>query len=1074
VALSRKALTQGAKLWIDGELVTLVTAVEHDERGTWCIIELPDHSMHRRYLTHAELAVGLVPANDGRGGSDGALASLWGRWMGWAIPRIRSAVLATRPLRPYPHQDRAVFRSMLPQPRLRFLLADEPGTGKTIMTGMYLAEGHRRGLVPGKTLIAVPAHLVSKWERDLRRLFGIEAKRITAEVGRELEELRADVDVWLVSLDLLTRNPDVRRKVAGREASWSLAVFDEAHRLTPTSQYLDAAREVTDVSHHVVLLTATPHRGNEHYFRALLHLLEPVWYPWSPNLADYGPGRFRPSELHFLRRMKEDLRGYDGEPLFKPRFAKVRPIRLSVAEQEAYDAVMAYVDAWYPDRSTLVRSIYGKRAASSVKAAVETLRRRREILAHPLAVRVDPVPPRGFDDPTLTDAALEDDEAWASAEQAVVEARSRDRRQELEAVDRVLAQLEAALGSRQPPAKWLETEMLLGQHGILPGSGQLLVFSEFADTARWLAALFAAAGYTTQVLEGETAAEQRDHLQAAFLAGRFQVLVSTDAGGEGIDLQSANVMINWDIPWSLVRLEQRMGRLHRIGQTRPVHVYHLVARSTREGRVQERVLENLTQAASALSGRIYDLLDATAERAGLRLGRLMAAAQASDAAAVRAAAEVPEADALVHAAQELQAQDNRLRSRVDMGEARRWLAEDRLEAINPVIVEGFVRHLAGAEGWAVRYGPAEGLLLLDMPVRLSEALRLGRQQRVQVATSGRAVLDASEAGVDITGVTALGPSEPAFAALVGRALSAWEGELRKGAPAEDPSSLSDYLLAACGAQVQLHDGTRTVQLPLTTLIRVSGGESFSVPWEALLRLRSTAGQTAVPPPGVLRQAEEGGQVAVVCERDRLRAERAAWAEQARADLAAIEARWQGQVRAYPAAQRTELHSEFERHKRARLAQIEQSSRVQVTPARLLGWLAVRGTATPATRGSDPDSERVAIGVVWAELEARGLAVDDRQAAGLGYDLLAHDRTTGEQRLIEAKGQTATLSPVTMEQHEWAQARQRGVDYWLYVVTDCATRPQITVRVQDPAGVFGGPRLIQRVQIPLAELRKVAS
>jgi superfamily II DNA or RNA helicase len=173
-------------------------------------------------------------------------------------PRIRSAVLATRPLRAYAHQDAAVFGAMLKQPRLRFLLADEPGTGKTIMTGMYLVEGRRRGLVPGKTVIVVPAHLVPKWIRDLRRLFGVEAKQITTEIGREPEDLRPDVDVWVVSLDLFTYNSDVRRKVAGRDASWSLVVFDEAHRLTPTSQYLDAARQAAAVAHHLLLLTQPP------------------------------------------------------------------------------------------------------------------------------------------------------------------------------------------------------------------------------------------------------------------------------------------------------------------------------------------------------------------------------------------------------------------------------------------------------------------------------------------------------------------------------------------------------------------------------------------------------------------------------------------------------------------------------------------------------------------------------------------------------------------------------------------------------------------------------------------------
>ena len=206
--------------------------------GADLVIRRGDGTLVDAVLTRAELEQGSVPENDGQGDARKALGGLWARWMQHAIPRIRSAVLATRPLQPFAHQDEAVFTHMLPQPRLRFLLADEPGTGKTIMTGMYLAEGTRRGLIPGRAVIVVPAHLVEKWRRDLRRYFAIDARRLTPELARDPAELDPRYQVWVVSVDLFTYNPDVRRKVAGPRASWSLAVFDEAHRLTPTSQYL--------------------------------------------------------------------------------------------------------------------------------------------------------------------------------------------------------------------------------------------------------------------------------------------------------------------------------------------------------------------------------------------------------------------------------------------------------------------------------------------------------------------------------------------------------------------------------------------------------------------------------------------------------------------------------------------------------------------------------------------------------------------------------------------------------------------------------------------------------------------
>ncbi len=396
------------------------------------------------------------------------LSGMWARWMQYAVPRIRSAVLATRPLRPFAHQDEAVFTHMLAQPRLRFLLADEPGTGKTIMTGMYLAEGTRRGLIPGNTIIIVPAHLVEKWRRDLRRYFGIVAERLTPEIARDPKDLDPRVTVWVVSVDLYTYNPDVRRKIAGSRASWSLTVFDEAHRLTPTSQYLGAAREVAARTHHLLLLTATPHRGKEHYFRGLMNLLDPTLYPWDPRQSEYETA-LRPGALSFLRRMKEELRDLDGNNLFPPRYAQTVSVDLTAAEDAAYTAAMDYVDAFYADSATLARSIYGKRAASSLTAVGATIRRRHEALKGPASGRTDRLTPEEFVDPDSGGftAAVDDDDAWARAEDIVIGAKSRNKTEELDAVDGVLATIEAAQkGSIS--SKWKAAEKILADHGITP------------------------------------------------------------------------------------------------------------------------------------------------------------------------------------------------------------------------------------------------------------------------------------------------------------------------------------------------------------------------------------------------------------------------------------------------------------------------------------------------------------------------------------------------------------------------------------------------------------------------------
>lgn len=184
---------------------------------------------------------------------------------------------------------------------------------------------------------------------------------------------------------------------ASSGTTWAIRWPPTPHRLTPTSQYLGAARQLADSSHHLLLLTATPHRGKEHFFRALLHLLDPDIYPWDDSVKDYADTPQRPGRDSFLRRMKEDLRDLDGNPLFKARYAETRHVRLTPAESDAYRAVMDYVDTWYPSESVLARSIYGKRAGSSMAAAIETLHRRRAALSGSQEGHVDSLAPHGFD-----------------------------------------------------------------------------------------------------------------------------------------------------------------------------------------------------------------------------------------------------------------------------------------------------------------------------------------------------------------------------------------------------------------------------------------------------------------------------------------------------------------------------------------------------------------------------------------------------------------------------------------------------------------------------------------------------
>jgi superfamily II DNA or RNA helicase len=864
---------------------------------------------------------------------------------------------------------------------------------------------------------------------------------------------------------------DVRRKAAGSHASWSLVVFDEAHRLTPTSQYLTAARQVADRTNHLLLMTATPHRGKEHYFRALMNLLDPLMYPWSPSDREYEDALV-PSRLSFLRRMKEDLVDHDGEPLFKPRFSETVATDMTASEDSAYNAVMDYVAQFYAGSSlTLAQTIYGKRAASSLYAVAETLRRREAALKQPGSAAATLVPDDLLTDLGLGDAA-DDDTAWDDAEKAVITARSTDRSGEVRTVKNLLVALDQAM-SDGIPSKWEALTQTITKHNIAPGEGQLLVFTEFTDTARWLHRMFTDAGFSTEILEGSVNHHDRDSLQARFLNGDFQVLVSTDAGGEGIDLQSANVMINYDLPWSMVRLEQRGGRLHRVGQQREVYVYHLVAPNTREGRVQEVMLNNLDAASEALEGKVYDLLDATAERAGFDWGKAMLDAQAGR------EVHIPDTGALIVAAQGIVAEERSLATPANLSDALDPFAKDRLEAINPVIVDAMVDQIARSSDWRINPGPAQGIRLVTAQHELLPPA-LNEEQSALIAADGGSVRQAiNDGAAGLDDVIVLGPTEEPFQELVTFAMQQGEADLARGTALVDTGSLTSYILMLFDADIQLHDGTKRTTRKSPFLIRCSADQAIPVAWESLMAIRTPMPGDPQPAtaltlkPALRHDATRAAEAALEEQRNVLIRERQDWIAAAESQLEATQYRFEENIRDRPLAERKALLEAFERDKQHRLSALQDVKAVQASAVRLIGWVAVVGGARTDELGYDPNSEKVAVSTVVAELERLGFTVDDRQTAGVGYDLYARNPQTREQRLVEVKGLKDGLRAIWLEQDEWGQAQQRKNDYWLYVVDSCSTKPTIRLRVQNPADVLGGPKVIERVQIPMSKLTRLA-
>lgn len=552
----------------------------------------------------------------------------------------------TSQVEPLPHQITAVYEAMLPRHPLRFLLADDPGAGKTIMTGLLIKELVARGDLQ-RCMIVCPGNLVEQWQDELDRRFHLPFEIMTND---KFEAARtgnwfAETPLAICRLDKLSRNEDVQEKL--KNTDWDLIVCDEAHKMSATiwgGEIRKTARRklgdiLSTITRHFLLLTATPHNGKEEDFQLFMSLLD----------GDRFEGKFRDG-VHsvdvsdLMRRMvKEDLLKFDGHRLFPERIAYAVEYELSDGEAELYQRVTEYVREEFnradklanDGRKTTVGfalTVLQRRLASSPEAIYQSLRRRRERLEKRL--REEELLRRGAgvhldwqkDIPTISSVDelddLEDapeDELEATEEQVVDLASAAQTIAELKAEIAILADLEkTALAVRlsQTDRKWDELSKLLqNQSEMFDAHGhrrKLIIFTEHRDTLNYLQdRIGSLLGRPEAVvtIHGGMGREDRKKAETLFTQDKYtEILLATDAAGEGINLQRSHLMINYDLPWNPNRLEQRFGRIHRIGQTEVCHCWNLVAAQTREGEVYRRLLEKLEEERNALGGKVFDIL----------------------------------------------------------------------------------------------------------------------------------------------------------------------------------------------------------------------------------------------------------------------------------------------------------------------------------------------------------------------------------------------------------------------------------------------------------------------------------
>jgi hypothetical protein len=527
--------------------------------------------------------------------------------------------------------------------------------------------------------------------------------------------------------------------------------------------------------------------------------------------------------------------------------------------------------------------------------------------------------------------------------------------------------------------------------------------------------------------------------------------VSTDAGNEGIDLQTAHVLVNWDIPWSLVRLEQRMGRIHRVGQDRDVELYNLVATGTKEGEVLEVLLTNFVLAANQLDGKMFDSLSLVAELVNLDFETTLARTYDSPerAAAALATATAASQQRLSEAARRASKEEDALRSAVDITKAVAALQDENLERINPQIVEAFLERLTRAGLLTVNKTAAgPGVFVLSPGRSGVQPIPGEARSKVLVATSGSALERARLAGADVSDALQLGPGDPPFRAVVESMAQIAAPALFEGGHLVDQASVTDYTLCAYEVDVTDFGGKRHSTWPI--LVRADEMGSRGLRWEWLANLEPGERRPSTLHPARLADADDCAREAAATEQARRADVLNDWLAAAVPELERLPTALTSHLD--PVARGTE-RKRVQHAVDDRLAELRRMAIVEVGEPRRVGWADVTAAGVPLS-SVDADSEKIAMLHVVSLLREAGWAIADVHLEPRGYDLLA--RKGRNQRSIEVKGvwDSASSRGVRMTGHELLIARQLASDYWLYVVDHCEDGVgHLFGAYQDPAVKF---------------------
>jgi superfamily II DNA or RNA helicase len=1020
-------------------------------------------------------------------------------------------------IRGLPHQIDAVYRHMLPQARLRFVLADDPGAGKTIMAGLLMKELHLRG-VADRILILCPAPLTVQWQDELYDKFSerfevLDSHKVRWQLGGNAWQ---QVPRAIASLDFAKREeilPDLLR------AEWDLVVIDEAHKCSATTRWdpeeererLDRTRryvlaeELATRTERLLLMTATPHSGDPSRFQCFLRLLDPDQFAIRELAAEQIAQEDSP---YFLRRQKEDLRDEQGAALFVPREVLRQEFKLSPSELKLYEAVTEYIQQFLGQTGgqrgnaiALARTVLQRRLASSLGAIRSSLVKRAARIEERIR-EVESLPPHeraaklaeyrliaDVDPEQEPDDATEESENTA-VESVVVAETLETMRTELKALGRLVAQADEAIASGEE-SKLAALRSCLDSAELRTlredGRAKLLIFTEHRDTLDYLDRHLREWDYSTCAIHGGLPPVVRKQVQQEFHQDK-QICLATEAAGEGINLQFCHLMINYDLPWNPVRLEQRMGRIHRIGQEATCVIFNFCATNTIEGHLIARLLQKLDEMRSALGGRVYDVVGEVLQRNELDFERLMRDTLLHPQLRDRATEQIEELSAEALLEYENMVGVAQATKNVDVSWVRErdWASEER--RLMPEYVESFFRRACNQLGVRLERR-ADGLWRIENVPRALRSDRLRAVQRLdrpQDSYRKLTFLKEERAKAEHEDAVLLSPGHPLFAATTEsllEKLSTVEGAAAAfAAPwASEPYAIHFFAHRVTGLATS--GKSEDVFAEIVAVAATPSGGFELAPADVLHDLTPLEGVALEPPElTVVRSAEDFVRMRVqqpkVVEK---RAERLQQAEirtryldgALDAERKRLELKWselddrvfRGESQATIA--RDSAHrrlEEVERRREEKLAGFEQLGIVKPGPVAYLGSALVGPPAvdeqTASAMRNDPEVELAAMDWALDEERRAGWEPKDVSAAhdGSGFDIRSVRRDeqgrVAEVRRIEVKGRSPEHGDVMLCRTEWIAAARHGEGYWLYVLYGANSEKPRGVKIRNPYAVLG--------------------